>query len=97
MEVALDFQVVVGLDVDPEPVVHTEALDRRKAASVVMDRLPRMTWLIRVWGSPVGWASPYCVMPRGSRNSVSRVSPGVIERCARAPWSWLRAPLSGSR
>src|SRR5674476_124464 len=58
------------------------AFDRRRPVSVVMARLPRTISLMRVWARPVAWARRYCVMPSGSRNSVSRISPGVIGSCA---------------
>ena len=58
---------------------------RRSALSALIDRVPATISPIRRCGTLMFFASRYCVMPIGRRNSLSRISPGWIGGNSRLP------------
>src|ERR1700737_3339506 len=54
------------------------ARDRRRAVSALIPRLPWTISLIRRAGTSIAFATRYCEIPIGSRNSAKRISPGWV-------------------
>src|SRR5258706_8571023 len=76
--VLLCFEIMPGLDIQPEALEVPKYRARRNAVSAVTARLPRTISLIRRGGTPTSLASWYWLTSSGFRKSSRRTSPGVV-------------------
>ena len=65
------------------------ARDSRSAVSALIPLFPWTISVMRRAGTSIAFAIRYCEMPIGSRNSVSRISPGWVDAKSAIGFSFL--------